>query len=177
MDNLGDWLYIVLLVIAGASSLLTSGKKKKRSSTPSVPTQGDFIPDEEPHASGSFWDVFDEQPAEASHPSQPHPQPFSLTPVPDRKHPQIHKKTSLFSELQKNDSQKKKQKESMRSSSVSSPFLTGESHFSNHIPNQSPIRIQSVEEESGIMPENTFSDVTEIRRAIICAEILNRKYE
>jgi hypothetical protein len=30
MENLGDWLYIVLLAIAGISGILTSGKKKKR---------------------------------------------------------------------------------------------------------------------------------------------------
>ena len=30
MDNLGDWLYIVLLVIAGISGLLSAGKKKQR---------------------------------------------------------------------------------------------------------------------------------------------------
>ncbi|MDR1937666.1 MAG: hypothetical protein LBQ73_04090 [Tannerellaceae bacterium] len=30
MDNLGDWLYIVLLVIAGISGLLGAGKKKKQ---------------------------------------------------------------------------------------------------------------------------------------------------
>ncbi|MDR1557561.1 MAG: hypothetical protein LBS88_11135 [Tannerellaceae bacterium] len=30
MDNLGDWLYIVLIVIAGISSLLSSIKKKKQ---------------------------------------------------------------------------------------------------------------------------------------------------
>jgi hypothetical protein len=30
MDNLDNWLYIVLMVIAGISGLLSSGKKKKR---------------------------------------------------------------------------------------------------------------------------------------------------
>ena len=32
MDNLGDWLYIVFLIIAAVSGLLGSGKKKKRPS-------------------------------------------------------------------------------------------------------------------------------------------------
>jgi hypothetical protein len=30
MDNLGDWLYIILLVVAGLSGLLSSLKKKKQ---------------------------------------------------------------------------------------------------------------------------------------------------
>jgi hypothetical protein len=31
MDNLSDWLYIILLAIAGISGILSSGKKKKQS--------------------------------------------------------------------------------------------------------------------------------------------------
>ena len=30
MDNLGDWLYIVFLIVAAVSGLFGSGKKKKR---------------------------------------------------------------------------------------------------------------------------------------------------
>jgi hypothetical protein len=30
MDNLGDWLYIIILAIAGISGLLSSGRKKKQ---------------------------------------------------------------------------------------------------------------------------------------------------
>lgn len=181
MDNLGDWLYIVLLVIAGASSLFSSGKKKKRSAAPPVPPQDDFMPEEESQSAGSFWDVFDERPAAPSRPPRPEtqtgfPSPSSSS-APPSSQPLSQKKTSLFSELRKNGSRKKQQKETVPSSSVSSPFLTGERAFSDRLPDQSPVRLQPVEEEPGILPENVFSDVTEIRRAIICAEILNRKYE
>ncbi|MDR2118887.1 MAG: hypothetical protein LBP25_05090 [Tannerellaceae bacterium] len=38
MDNLGDWLYIVVLVIAGISSLLSSVRKRKQSAeVPGLP--------------------------------------------------------------------------------------------------------------------------------------------
>jgi hypothetical protein len=48
MDNLGDWLYIVLLVVAGISGLLSSVKKKRQ--TEEVERQPDVedIPE--------FWD-------------------------------------------------------------------------------------------------------------------------
>ena len=36
MDNVGDWLYIVFLVIAGISSLLGSKDKKKKKSRPEI---------------------------------------------------------------------------------------------------------------------------------------------
>lgn len=169
MDNLGDWLYIVLLVIAGASSLFSSGKKKKRSSKPSVPPQGDFIPEEETPSSGNFWELFDEQPAQPARRTAPPAPASSPMPVPSRS--SRAKNTS-----QPADRQKKKKKTAPLSSSASSPFLKGENHFSNRVPEQSPLRIERVEEEPGVMPENTFSDVSELRRAIICAEILNRKY-
>ena len=31
-------------------------------------------------------------------------------------------------------------------------------------------------EHPGLMPEDTFRDIEELKKAIICAEILNRKY-
>lgn len=31
MDNIGDWLYVVFIIIAAISSILSSGKKKKHS--------------------------------------------------------------------------------------------------------------------------------------------------
>ena len=86
MENLGDWLYITLLVIAGIGSLLGSGKKKKQSQQTS--DQPSPIPDyerktqqeEEP---GSFWDMFDDIPKEQPHPQQPKPviQPQRIQPI------------------------------------------------------------------------------------------------
>jgi hypothetical protein len=36
--------------------------------------------------------------------------------------------------------------------------------------------MSAIEEEPGLMPEDTFRDIEELKKAIICAEILNRKY-
>lgn len=170
MDNLGDWLYIVLLVIAGASSLFSSGKKKKRSSAPSVPPPGDLVREEETSSSGSFWEMFDEQPAPPTRPSRPKTPASSPKRAPSGN--ASSEKTSLFS-----DWQKKKKKDTRPASSVSSPFLKGENNFSARIPDSSPVRSESVEEEPGARPQAMFSDPAELRRAIICAEILNRKYQ
>jgi hypothetical protein len=46
MDNLGDWLYIILLVIAGISGLLSSARKKKQPAE--VLEQPDIYGDETP---------------------------------------------------------------------------------------------------------------------------------
>lgn len=148
MDNLGDWLYIVLLVIAGVSSFLGSGKKKKRPAMPPVASDADFTEEESTHSSGGLWDLFEEQPP------QPPQQP-TVPPVVSRK---------------------KKKKKTHPSPAVTSPFLTGEGKYSDRIAAHPSVRLESVEEEPGLMPDNVFSDMTELRRAIICAEILNRKY-
>jgi hypothetical protein len=42
MDSLGDWLYIILLVIAGISGILNSGRKKKREQPREILGQPDF---------------------------------------------------------------------------------------------------------------------------------------
>jgi hypothetical protein len=42
MDNLGDWLYIVLLVIAGIGGILNAGKKKKEGQPTEVLGEPDY---------------------------------------------------------------------------------------------------------------------------------------
>ena len=46
----------------------------------------------------------------------------------------------------------------------------------NHIATRPSVRMSAIEEEPGLMPEDTFRDIEELKKAIICAEILNRKY-
>lgn len=64
MDNLGDWIYIVFLVVAALSGLFSSKSKKKR------PTQVLGQPEydttqEEPTPSGKgFWEILEEVTAE-----------------------------------------------------------------------------------------------------------------
>lgn len=149
MDNIGDWLYIVLLVIAGVSSLFGSGKKKKRSPEILGQPDRDIVTETESQPAGGLWDLFDEKPA---------PQP-----KPRKKKPATVKQ------------QAKAARETVRTAKTS-PFLTGENRIGEREFTQSPVRIQPLDDEPGIMPETTFSDMSELRKAIICAEILNRKY-
>lgn len=149
MDNIGDWLYIVLLVIAGVSSLFGSGKKKKRSPEVLGQPDRDIVTETESRPEGSLWDLFDEKPA---------PQPK----------PRKKKSASV--------NQRSKPKRETVHSSAASPFLAGESRIGERPFAHSSGRLQSLDDESDILPETTFSDMSELRKAIICAEILNRKY-
>lgn len=67
MDNIGDWLYIVLLVIAGVSGLFNSGKKKKRANTFPEPSDNEPVYEPvyepEPQASKSFRELVEEMTA------------------------------------------------------------------------------------------------------------------
>lgn len=149
MDNIGDWLYIVLLVIAGVSSLFGSGKKKKRSTEVLGQPDRDIVIEPETQPAGGLWDLFDENPA-------PQPKPRK------KKSPTAKQRT-------------KPKRESVYTPAAS-PFLAGESRMREHEFAQSSARLQTADDEPGVMPETTFSDVSEIRKAIIYAEILNRKY-
>ncbi|MGL4328529.1 MAG: hypothetical protein ACRDCS_07985 [Tannerellaceae bacterium] len=55
MDSLGDWLYIVLIVLGGIVSFLAENKKKKAAKSP-IPSAK---PADEAHT--TEWDVFQEQ--------------------------------------------------------------------------------------------------------------------
>lgn len=48
MDNVGDWLYIVFLVIAGISSIFSSKDKKRRAAAEVLGEPEVIVPDEEP---------------------------------------------------------------------------------------------------------------------------------
>lgn len=67
MDNIGDWLYIVLLVIAGVSGLFNSGKKKKRANAFPEPSDHepiyDPVYDPDPQESKSFRELVEEMTA------------------------------------------------------------------------------------------------------------------
>lgn len=54
MDSLGDWLYIVLIVLGGIVSFLAENKKKKAAKTPMPSAK----PADEAHT--TEWDVFQE---------------------------------------------------------------------------------------------------------------------
>ncbi|WP_165156707.1 hypothetical protein [Parabacteroides sp. ZJ-118] len=105
MDNVGDWLYIVFLIIAAVSGLFGS-KDKKKKSRPDVLRQPEreIVPNDQPTEEKGFRDI-----------------PDSTVPQPS-------------------------------------------------------VKMSAIKEEPGLMPEDTFRDIEELKKAIICAEILNRKY-
>lgn len=153
MDNIGDWLYIVLLIIAGVSSMFGSGnkKKKRRVATPSEPSgQAEPRP-------FSGWDMSDWETVE------------------EKRHakPKKNRKTLHRPGFERPDAfQQKKAEIAAAYSTGNQPFLKGETPQA-----QDSLAVSPVEEAMlGVQPEGVFTDMAELRKAIICAEILNRKY-
>ena len=145
MDNLGDWLYIVFLIIAAVSGLLGSGKKKKRPSEVLGQPDRDIVPEQEKAPEKSFWEMLEEMQEGKPKPAQV-PKPATRPAI--------------------------KEKEKQRL--ALSPFLNNESKFTKTIPT-AQVTMQEEEEHSAI-PNLSFSDPDEIKKAIIYSEIFNRKY-
>ena len=142
MDNVGDWLYIVFLIIAAVSGLFSSKDKKKKKSRPDIlgqPTEGK-----------GFWEILEDMQKETR---KPKPAPRQKQVKPKVEKPKV-----------------------ATSSSAPSPFLSAEKNIPNHIATRPSVRMSAIEEEPGLRPDDTFRDIEELKKAIICAEILNRKY-
>ena len=156
MDNIGDWLYIVFLVIAGISSLFGSKDKKKTKSRPEILGQPDkdIVSDNQPSKDKGFWEILQEmqEPQEAP---APKPRP-------------IKKK--------KQKVKAKQPKETVVKTNKPEPFLTNESLIPDSTPSPTYNPIKPIEDEPGLISEETFKDMEELRKAIICSEILTRKY-
>ncbi|MDR0748176.1 MAG: hypothetical protein LBF62_01230 [Tannerellaceae bacterium] len=61
MDNLGDWLYIVIIIAVGISSLFSSAKKKKQAGqTPRQPIQDTENKGGNTPEPKSFWELLEE---------------------------------------------------------------------------------------------------------------------
>lgn len=152
MDNVGDWLYIVFLIIAAVSGLFSSKDKKKKKSRPDILGQPDreIVPNDQPTEGKGFWEILENMQKETQ---KPKPAPRQKQVKPKVEKPQV-----------------------VTSSPASSPFLSAEKNIPNHIATRPSVRMSAIEEEPGLMPEDTFRDIEELKKAIICAEILNRKY-
>lgn len=152
MDNVGDWLYIVFLIIAAVSGLVSSKDKKKKKSRPDILGQPDreIVPNDQPTEGKGFWEILEDMQKETQKPKS--------APRPQQVKPKVEKPKVITS------------------SPAPSPFLSAEKHIPNHIATQSTARMSTIEEEPGLMPEDTFRNIEELKKAIICAEILNRKY-
>lgn len=60
MDNLGDWIYIVFLVIAAVSGLFSSKGKKKHPTQVLGQPEHDMIPEEQAPSGKGFWEILEE---------------------------------------------------------------------------------------------------------------------
>lgn len=154
MDNVGDWLNIVLMVAAGIIAILNSGKKKKRTSTTPDTTQqkpdinidneeeeDDDEDKEETSSDKGFWEILEEikeKKEKEAKPAKPAAKPEAPSPEP--------------------------------------AYTFNDERSMPIIPTQPAKTAVPTTEEPGIMPETTFTDIQEIRKAIIYAEILHRKY-
>ena len=145
MDNLGDWLYIVFLIVAAVSGLFGSGKKKKRQTEVLGRPDSEIEPETQKPAQKSFWEMLEEMQEGKPKPAQV-PKPATRPAI--------------------------KEKEKQRL--APSPFLNNESKFTKTIPT-AQVTMQEEEEHSAI-PNLSFSDPDEIKKAIIYSEIFNRKY-
>jgi hypothetical protein len=145
MDNLGDWLYIVFLIIAAVSGLLGSGKKKKRPSEVLGQPDRDIVPEQEKAPEKSFWEMLEEM-------QEGKPKPAQVSKPATRPAMKVKEKQRL----------------------APSPFLNTESKLTKTIPTAS-LTMQE-EEEHNAIPNLSFSDPDEIKKAIIYSEIFNRKY-
>ncbi len=60
MDNAGDWIYIVFLVVAAVSGLFSSKNKKKRPTQVLGQPGSDVIPEEKTTSGKGFWEILEE---------------------------------------------------------------------------------------------------------------------
>lgn len=143
MDNAGDWLYIVFLIVAGISSLLSSLKKKKRPAEILGQPGKDIVVREKETPQKGFWEILEEMQEQKPRPVEP-------------------------------QYVKPKKKKEMPAKAPS-PFLTAESNYNKStLAEGSPITMTPEEKEA--FSDFEFDNAFELRKAVIYAEILNRKY-
>lgn len=155
MDNAGDWLYIVFLVVAAVSGLLNSGKKKKTATKPVQPAR----PAEEsknPDSEKSFWEILEER-------TSP-PQPVQKKPSKRIASPASAKKETPI-----------------KAKNTPSPaqFLTFESQIPDFSERRDiPIELEETNEPIQNLTGDDFNlqDINEVRKAVLYNEILTRKY-
>lgn len=146
MDNLGDWIYIVFLVIAAVSGLFSSKGKKKRPTQVLGQPEHDMFPEEQTPSGKGFWEILEEA---AAAPQQKMPvKEKSSRPLKDRK---AEKRTP-------------------------SPFLTAEQEIQKSKVSSSTSMTFPTEEETSVLQDIEFNNAEELRKAVIYSEILNRKY-
>lgn len=144
MDNVGDWLYIILLIIAGIGNLFSSKNKNKSKTPKQILKQPDreIVTDDKPTPEKDFWEILEEM---------QNPKPVKRPATPPQKR------------------QKQKQV------TEPAPFLSVEKTTEK----RSPIREHQASlpiEENNTLADIEFDNASELRKAVIYTEILNRKY-
>ena len=134
MDSIGDWLYIVFLVIAGISSMFNAAKKKKEEQN---------APQEAPI------------PQPRKEQRQARRAKRSTRPMP------VQQPVPVYTTEQ-----------DPAAMPMPNPFLTAEQEIPEHLTAETTT---SIMEEPEISTLPSFSDREELRKAILYAEILQRK--
>ena len=134
MDSIGDWLYIVFLVIAGISSMFNAAKKKKEEQN---------APQEAPIPQSRREQ---RQARRSKRAARPIP---AQQPIPVYTAEQIHTATL-----------------------TANPFLTAEQEIPAHLTAEATTPVIDASETNGLP---SFADQDELRKAILYAEILQRK--
>ena len=148
MDNLGDWLYIVFLIVAAVSGLFGSGKKKKRQTEVLGRPDSEIEPEPQKPPQKSFWEMLEEmQEEKPKAKSMPAPQP-TARPVIKSKEKQPQTRT---------------------------PFLNTENQHPSTIKSSPELQLEP-EDENSVMQGITFTDAEDLKKAVIYSEIFNRKY-
>lgn len=148
MDNAGDWLYIVFLIVAGLSTLLGSKKKKKQTEVLGQPGK-DIATESEQQPQKGFWEILQEMQEE----QKEEPRPIEKT----------------------KSSSAKKNKQIQQKKAAPTPFLTAENEIKTQIAADKAAGM-IIPEEENILADIEFSNADDLRKAVIYAEILNRKY-
>lgn len=147
MDNIGDWLYILFLIIAGISGLFSSKNKKKRPKQILGQPDQEIPTDEENNPQKGFWEILQEM--------QEEPQK-EMPDIPQAKEPP-HKQ------------------EKRKVSPTPQSFIPEEKHNARQTKVKQPSVVPTAEEES-LLPDLELNHAAELRKAVIYTEILNRKY-
>ena len=134
MDSIGDWLYIVFLVIAGISSMFNAAKKEKEEQNA---RQEAPIP--QPR----------KEQRQARRAKRSARSISAQQPIPVYTAEQVHTATP-----------------------TANPFLTAEQEIPAHLPAEATSPVIEASETNGLP---SFADQDELRKAILYAEILQRK--
>ena len=134
MDSIGDWLYIVFLVIAGISSMLNAAKKKK---------EGQNAPQEE------------QMPQPPTAKRQTRRAKRAARPMPTQQPMPVYTAEPISTAVP-----------------TPNPFLTAEQEIPEHLAAETTTPVM---EEPTVNTLPSFTDREELRKAILYAEILQRK--